>query len=103
MAETLFRLPTGGEHPLVQLSKQCLANSPSQRPVAKQIISILERMRDDIDGPYGEIARTDALRQVVTKRVLRKRDDEVQKYKLELSNREVEIQQLHQELQEAEV
>ena len=60
-------------------------------------------MRADIDGPFGEIARADALRQVVTMRVLIKRDDAVQKSKLELSNKEIEIQQLHQELEEAEV
>ena len=37
-------LPDGVNHPLVQLVKQCLRNTPSQRPTAEELVSSLEEM-----------------------------------------------------------
>ena len=70
-------LPDGGNHSLVQLMKACLKNGPSERPTAEGLITSLEEMKADIEGPYGDIARADAVRQVVMMRALRKRETEV--------------------------
>ena len=53
-----------GQHLFVQLVKRCLKNDPSDRPTAEEVISSLEEMKVDIEGPYGEVARADAVRQV---------------------------------------
>ena len=51
-------------HTFVQLTKNCLRNSPSQRPTAEQLVTALQEMKADIEGPYGEFAKVDAVRQV---------------------------------------
>ena len=53
-----------GQHPFVELVKRCLKNDPSDRPTAEEVIISLEEMKADIEGPYGEVARADAVRQV---------------------------------------
>ena len=58
------RIVDGQRHPCVQLTKECLHNSPSRRPTAEQLVATLERMRADIEGPCGTVARADAVRQV---------------------------------------
>ena len=57
-------LPGGIRHTFVQLTKNCLQNSPSQRPTAEQLVTALQEMKADIEGPYGEFAKVDAVRQV---------------------------------------
>ena len=89
----------GGNHPLVQLVKACLKNAPSQRPTAEGLIASLEGMKADIEGPYGDIARAGAVREVVMMRALRKRDTEVREKNDESAAKDVEIHQLQQELQ----
>ena len=58
------RIVDGQRHPCVQLTKECLHNSPSRRPTAEQLVATLEGMRADIEGPCGAVARADAVRQV---------------------------------------
>ena len=61
------QLPRSGpnrQHPFVQLVKQCVKNEPSDRPTAEEVITLLEGMKANIEGPYGEVARADAVRQV---------------------------------------
>ena len=70
-------LPDGGNHPLVQMVKACLKNGPSERPTAEELITSLEEMKADIEGPYGDVARAGAVREVVMMRALRKRETEV--------------------------
>ena len=61
----------------MQMTKQCLHNSPSRRSTAEQLVATLGGMRADIEGPCGAVARADAVRQVVMMKLLRERDGEV--------------------------
>ena len=96
-------LPDGRQHALVQLLKQCLKNNPSQRPTAEELITSLVEIKADIEGPYGEVAKIDAVRQVVMMRALRKRDMEVREKSDESAAKDVEIQQLQEELEREQV
>ena len=97
------KLPDGREHPLVHLLKQCLKNNPSQRPTAEELVTSLVEMKADIEGPYGEIAKIDAVRQVVMMRALRKRDTEVREKSDESAAKDVEIHRLQEELEHEQV
>ena len=97
------KLPTGERHPFVQLVKMCLSNDQSERPTTEELITSLKEMKADIEGPYGDIARIDAVRQVVTIRALRKRETEVREKRDESSAKDVEIHQLHEELEHEQV
>ena len=88
----------GGQHPCVQMTKQCLHNSPSRRPTAEQLVATLEEMRADIEGPYGAIARADAVRQVVMMKTLREREEETREKTNEVEAKEQVIQQLRHQL-----
>ena len=80
---------------LVQLTKLCLHNDPSQRPTAEQLVAELERVKGDIEGPCGKLATVDAVRQVMTAMALKEKSEE----KLdELAIKEEEIQQLQVDL-----
>ena len=84
----------GGQHPCVLMTKQCLHNSPSRRPTAEQLVATLEGMRANIEGPYGAVARADAVRQVVMMKTLREREEETREKTNELTAKEEVIQQL---------
>lgn len=38
---------------LVQLIKQCLHNAPHQRPSTDELLTILQRMREEVEGIHG--------------------------------------------------
>ena len=58
-------------------------------------MSLLEEMRADVEGSYGELATLDAVRQVKTMKALKaKSNDKVN----ELAAKDEEIQQLQQQL-----
>lgn len=76
---------------LVQLIKTCLHNDPSQRPSADQLVTELEGMKGDIEGPCGKLATVDAMRQVMTAMALKEKSKEKHD---EFAAKEVEIQQL---------
>ena len=97
-----YQLPKGGQHPFAQLAKRCLQNEPSERPTADELMTALEEMRIDIEGPYRDVARADAVRQVVTVKALRKRETEMSEKTDNLARKEIEIQQLQQELEHAQ-
>ena len=97
------KLPSGDHHPFVQLVKRCLHNDPSERPTSEELMTSLEEMKADIEGPYGEVARADAVRQVVTTRALRKRETEVRRKTDESAAKDEEIHQLQQELEHEQV
>ena len=92
--DQLEDLPLSGRlrHALVQLIQNCLGNDPTQRPTAEQLVSGVEGMKTDVEGSYGEIAKVDAVRQVMTVKA-------IQQHKKEnadkLTTKEEEIQQLH--------
>ena len=97
------KLPDGGCHPLVQLLKQCLRNTPSNRPTVEQVVASLEEMKADIEGSYGDITRADAVREVVMKRALSKSNREAREKAAESAGKDVEIHQLQQELEHEQV
>jgi hypothetical protein len=76
---------------LVRLIKTCLHNDPSQRPTAEQLVTELERMKSDVEGPCGKLATVDAVRQVMTAMALKEKSEEKVD---ELAAKEEEIQQL---------
>ena len=89
-------LPGGNRHCLIQLIKGCLRNDPSQRPSAEQLVSGLEEMKADVEGSYGKLAKVDAVRQVMTVKTFQQHQKENAD---EVIAKDVEIQQLRQQLQ----
>ena len=86
-------LPGGVRRLLVQMIKDCLRNDPSQRPTAEQLVTALEGMKGDIEGPCGELATMDAVRQVKIAKALKKEKID------QLAAKDHEIQQLQQQLE----
>ena len=97
------RYPRGSRHPFVQLVKRCLKNNPSDRPTAEEVMSSLEEMKADIEGPCGEVARIDAVRQVVMMRAILGRETEVRRKTDESAAKDEEIHQLQQDLEHEQV
>ena len=97
------KLPSGDQHPLVLLVKRCLHNDPSERPTSEEVVASVEEMKADIEGPYGEIAKADAVRQVVMMRALKRRETEGREKSDESAAKDEEIQQLQQELDHEQV
>ena len=81
---------------LVKTIQECLDNIPSERPNFDEIIAILEEVRKGIEGPYGAVAKIDAVKQVVTLKCLGTRE------RL-LREKEREIQQLQAEMEQTQV
>ena len=88
------QLYNGEHHPLTQMVKQCLQNAPSRRPTTEQLVSELQRVRADVEGAYGELAKLDAVRQVVIMKTLGRREAEVREKTDELTAKDEEIQLL---------
>ena len=86
-------LPGGGKHHLIQMIKDCLHNAPSQRPTVEQLVTLLEGMKGDVEGPCGELATMDAARQVKTVMALKKEKVD------QLATKDQEIWQLQQQLE----
>ena len=88
-------LPGGVRRLLIQTIKDCLRNTPSQRPTAEQLVSALEGMKGVIEGGYGELATVDAVRQVRTMKALKSKSED----KLNmLAAKDEQIHQLQQQL-----
>ena len=85
-----------GGYPLVGVVKQCLENFPEERPIAEQLVRVLERLKEDIEGPCGKLVTADAARQVMTALALKRKGKEKVD---ELTAKEEEIQQLQQQLE----
>ena len=92
----------GQHHPLVQLSKQCLNNDPSLRPTAEQVVAALEEMEEEVEGPYGEFSRLDAVRQVSTMKALIMKDVEMGEKANELAAKNERIRRLHKKVEHAQ-
>ena len=97
------KLPDYGHHPFVQLVKHCLKNTASQRPTAEDVLRSLKEMKPVIDGPCGEVARADAVRQVVMMRDILGRETEMRRKTDESAAKDEEIHQLQQELEHEQV
>ena len=89
--------------PLTQMVKQCLQNSPSRRPTTEQLVTDLQSVKNDIEGTYGELAKLDAVRQVVTMKTLKGREAEVREKANEVLAKDEEIRHLQQLLDESHV
>ena len=89
--------------PLTQMIKQCLQNSPSRRPTTEELVADLQRVKNDIEGAYGELAKLDAVRQVVTVKTLKGRESDIRERENEVLAKEEEINQLQQRLDESQV
>ena len=89
------RLQESAGYPLVGVVKQCLENIPKERPTAEQLVRILEELKGDIEEPYGDLAVVEAVRQMKTAMALKKTREKVN----ELTAKEEEIHQLHQQLE----
>ena len=92
----------GQHHPLAQLSKDCLNNNPWQRPSAEQLLSALEDMEEEVEGPYGEFTKLDAIRQVAAMKSLLERDIEVREKAKELTVMGERVRQLQKKLKQSE-
>ena len=86
-------------HCCLQLIKDCLHNTPSRRPTAEEIVTILEGMKERVDGPFGDVARADAVRQVVTTRTLAKTQTVIREQVGDLAARDEEIRQLQLQIE----
>ena len=87
----------------MQLVKCCLKNTASQRPTAEDVLRSLDEMKPVIDGPCGEVARADAVRQVVMMRAILGRETEVRRKTDESAAKDEEIQHLQHELEQEQV
>ena len=84
----------------MQLTKDCLHNSPSRRPIAEQLVATLEGMRADIEGPCGgAVARADAVRRVVMMKAFIGAQSAMREQTNELAAQNEEIRQLHSQIQ----
>ena len=60
----------GRYHPaLVELVKECLHNSPDQRPTTDDLLARLQRMREEVEGEYGGSVKLDMVRVRLAKEV----------------------------------
>ena len=88
----------GDQHPLSQLLRQCLHNTPAQRPSAEELLQQLQAVRPQIDRIYDmqhvklEMARL----QVIMMSVFRTN-------KTELEEKDGEIRHLQHDLQQVKV
>ena len=87
-------LRDGENHPLTLIVKRCLQNAASRRPTAEELVTELQGMRADIEGPCGAVARADAVRQVVMVKEILGKDSGVREKVRELAAKDEEIQRL---------
>ena len=71
--------------------------------MAEDVLRSLEEMKETIDGPCGEVARADAVREVVMMRAILRRETEVRRKTDELAAKDEVIHQLQQELEHEQV
>ena len=86
-------------HPLVLLSKDCLNNDPTLRPSTEHVLTALEEMEEEVEGPYGEFSRLDAVRQVSAMKAMIVKDVEVREKTNELSAKSEKIRLLRRKLE----
>ena len=87
----------------MQFIKSCLHTSPSKRPTAEQLVTLLKEIKTDIEGPCGELAKLDAIKQVTTTKYLCKKEAEIRGKTNELTAKDYEIQQLQLQLEHQHV
>ena len=78
----------GDQHPLVQLVKQCLHNTPSRRPSTRELLQRLENMRAQIEDPYEHLTKLEAMR------MLREKDAALREKDAALREKDMEMEDL---------
>ena len=86
----------GDQHPLIVMIRCCLDNRPPERPTTEQLVTTFEDMKANIEGPFGDAARIDVMRQIATVKAIKARDAEIR-------TRNEAIEQLQQEIRQAQV
>ena len=80
----LLHQQLGDQHPLVQLVKQCLHNTPSRRPSTRELLQQLENMRAQIVDPYEHLTKLEAMRMLREKdAALREKDMEMEDLRIQ--------------------
>ena len=93
-------IPYGKARLLVQLTKDCLHNAPSQRPTAEQLVTMLGGMREHDD----ETITCNRAEVVMQTMLFWKQDiEEKEKHEKELVKKDDKIQQLQQQLHDTQV
>lgn len=87
-------LRDGENHPLTLLVKWCLQNAPSRRPATEELVTELQGVRAEIEGPCGAVARADAVRKAVMMKEILGKDSGVREKIRELAVKDEEIQRL---------
>ena len=91
----------------MQLVHQCLHNTPARRPSAEELLQQLEAARAQIEGgPYGQLVKVD-MEKVRMVRTLREKDTEIGQLQQQMQQLEVEVEakdnQLQRQMQQLEV
>lgn len=97
-----YQLPRsqhGQDHQLIPLITSCLQNDPSDRPTSEDVLASLQKMKDGVEGPYGDIMRVDAVQQVAMMRAIRERDRNVRENTAESAEKDAHIHHLQQQLE----
>ena len=81
----------GEKHPLAKLVKQCLHNSPSHRPSAKEVLYHLEGMRAQIQDPHEHLTKLKMMSLLTLK------EGEVRKKEAELDQRDGQLRKMKEE------
>ena len=84
----LLHQQLGDEHPLVQLVKHCLHNTPSRRPSTRELLQRLENMRPQIVDPYEHLTKLEAMR------ILREKDAALREKDAALREKDMEMEDL---------
>ena len=80
----LLHQQLGDQHPLVQLVKQCLHNTPSRRPSTQELLQQLENMRVQIVDYYEHLTKLEAMRMLREKdAALREKDMEMEDLRIQ--------------------
>ena len=87
------------QHPLVQLVHHCLQNNPTRRPSAEELLQQLEAVRAQIEGgPYGQFVSVN-MEKVRMVRTLREKDTEIEQLQQQMQQLEVEMEAKDNQLQ----
>ena len=97
--EIAFEQLEAEHHCFEQLIKDCLNNIPVRRPTVEQLVSSLAQMKSEIEGPFGDVSRADAVRHVVTLKTLIEKQATITKQSDVVVAKDDEIQRLQLQIE----
>ena len=86
------KLQKSASYTLVGVVKQCLENIPNKRPTAEQLVTVLEGLKGDTEGPCGELTVVNAVSQVRTAKVLYEKRSERQSERVEIEYLQLQLE-----------